>query len=457
LDFILSEVEGLRAKNMKNPVASLKKHIYYMNIKFVNHASYILSHENIHLITDPWIEGTAFNEGWNLIEPTKFRYSDFKNITHIWFSHEHPDHFSPSNLKSIPEEIRKTITILFQKTKDKKVINFCSQLGFKNCIELPQTWFELSSSFKILNIPHSDGDSWICMKAGEYTILNINDCVFENNNQILKIKNKINTPKIDILFTQFSYANWAGNKDDINTRQAFATKKLNEIKKQIFLLQPKYVIPFASYVWFCHFENFYMNDGINKIDAVYKYITETLFTKTVVLFPNEEWTLAEEHDSKLSIEKWMNSYNSNIKIENTVQPISINTYDLIKSGNEFIKNLKANNTRWMNLFLKPTHIFVEDHKTSYTLSLNGLNKTSIDIQNCDISLSSEAIKYCFKHPWGGATTRINGRYQVPTNGKFNNWKLYFQTSELNNHNEKFDLKFIITSIYRNLRRKFSTF
>jgi hypothetical protein len=55
--------------------------------------------------------------------------------------------------------------------------------------------------------------------------------------------------------------------------------------------------------------------------------------------------------------------------------------------------------------------------------------------------------------WGGATTRINGRYQVPKYGKFYNWKMYFQTSELNNHGEKFNFKFILTSLYRNIRRK----
>ena len=51
-------------------------------VKFVNHASYMLYHDNICLITDPWIEGAAFYEGWSLIEPTKLKYSGFNEITH---------------------------------------------------------------------------------------------------------------------------------------------------------------------------------------------------------------------------------------------------------------------------------------------------------------------------------------------------------------------------------------
>ena len=63
-------------------------------ITFVNHASVIFSHKNIRLMTDPWIFGNAFNNGWSLSSESKFTINDFQNITHIWFSHEHPDHFN---------------------------------------------------------------------------------------------------------------------------------------------------------------------------------------------------------------------------------------------------------------------------------------------------------------------------------------------------------------------------
>ena len=64
-----------------------------MTLNFVNHASLVFSHGDIRLITDPWISGEVFHNGWSLLSKTKFTFSDFKNITHIWFSHEHPDHF----------------------------------------------------------------------------------------------------------------------------------------------------------------------------------------------------------------------------------------------------------------------------------------------------------------------------------------------------------------------------
>ena len=73
-----------------------------MKLKFVNHSSFIIEHNGISLISDPWLEGIVFNNGWDLISKTKLSYNDFKDINYIWFSHEHPDHFFPPNLKLIP-------------------------------------------------------------------------------------------------------------------------------------------------------------------------------------------------------------------------------------------------------------------------------------------------------------------------------------------------------------------
>ena len=70
-----------------------------MKLKWINHASYLVSHNDVAIICDPWLSGDAFDHGWSLLSETKFQASDFAEVTHIWFSHEHPDHFSPPNLK----------------------------------------------------------------------------------------------------------------------------------------------------------------------------------------------------------------------------------------------------------------------------------------------------------------------------------------------------------------------
>ena len=89
-------------------------------ITFVNHASVIFSYKKIRLITDPWLFGSAFNNNWDLISKSKMQTDDFESITHIWFSHEHPDHFNPANIPLFG----KNKNFIFQKTKDKRVVNF---------------------------------------------------------------------------------------------------------------------------------------------------------------------------------------------------------------------------------------------------------------------------------------------------------------------------------------------
>ena len=119
-------------------------------ITFVNHASVIFSHKDIKLITDPWIFGSAFNNGWNLLSESKLKINDFENITHIWFSHEHPDHFSVSFYNEFRDQIiNKKIKIIFQKTADSRVVSFLKNKNF-DVIELDENEIlEINENFKI--------------------------------------------------------------------------------------------------------------------------------------------------------------------------------------------------------------------------------------------------------------------------------------------------------------------
>ena len=71
----------------------------------------------LRIVCDPWLTGLAFNQSWALLTETRFQPGDFEGVDYIWFSHEHPDHFSPPDLRSIPERIRSNITILFKKPR----------------------------------------------------------------------------------------------------------------------------------------------------------------------------------------------------------------------------------------------------------------------------------------------------------------------------------------------------
>ena len=108
-------------------------------IEFVNHASVIISGRNISILSDPWYNGDAFNKGWNLLTETNDDHVKvlLNKITHIWISHEHPDHFSILFFKKFSDLIiKRSIKILFQNTNDKRVVRFLRKEGIKY-IELP--------------------------------------------------------------------------------------------------------------------------------------------------------------------------------------------------------------------------------------------------------------------------------------------------------------------------------
>ena len=96
------------------------------NITFINHASVKISNNETAILTDPWYEGNAFNKGWLLLYENNDKeiIQTLSDIQYIWISHEHPDHFSILFFKKYLKLILDCqITVIFQNTKDKRVIS----------------------------------------------------------------------------------------------------------------------------------------------------------------------------------------------------------------------------------------------------------------------------------------------------------------------------------------------
>src|SRR5215467_2182764 len=259
-----------------------------MKVMWVNHASFTLQLGSCRLICDPWLEGTAFNNSWNLLSPTKFTYEDFRDITHIWFSHEHPDHFSPPNLRKIPPQYRQKITVLFHQTKDRRLINVCKSLGFLTQEMLPDQWMMVGDAVLLCG-RHDQLDSWLAVRQYGATLLNLNDCFFRSGSGLNQVVSHVRQP--DVLFTQFSYANWVANPDNVVGLRAGAQHKIDEITRQAQALHPKTIVPSASFVWFLHVENYFMNRDVNRINRIHDYCSKQLGIPTVVLYPGDEWTV----------------------------------------------------------------------------------------------------------------------------------------------------------------------
>ena len=411
-------------------------------ITFVNHASVIFSHKNIRLITDPWLFGSAFNNGWELLSQSKFEVNDFENITHIWFSHEHPDHFHSLVLNKIPENIRKKITILFQDTLDHRVAKKCEQLNFKQVIEMkPIDYISLNDEFKIKCVPNGTYDSWFYAKIADKKIFNINDCMVDSVLQAKIIKKIVG--EVDILLTQFGYASWVGNPEDVKLRKDASLEKLKRIQIQDKIFKPKFIIPFASFVRFSHKDNHYMNDQMNKIENVEKFINENTNSTPVVLYPGDTWSGKEKIDNSLAIKKYTNDLQKNLELSNDLQIVEFN--ELQRLASSYIDNIKKrNNWTFVSLlhkfnFFKTTNIFLEDLNMSVSFNLvDGLEKSKINKSDVDIITDSDSISFAFSWDFGVDTLFVNARFRT-SGGKIMNFFRLFLIGTLNNNGRTFPL------------------
>jgi UDP-MurNAc hydroxylase len=399
-------------------------------LHWVNHASFVFKYANIQLMTDPWLFGSAFHQGWDLLCPTKFTIEDFQTITHLWFSHEHPDHFSPPVLQQIPVESRRQITVLFQATKDQKVINYCRSLGFQ-IQELPHhAWQQLAPNVRIMcgKVPYFD--SWLLIETDHGKILNANDCVVDGEGIAREIAKQTGT--VDLLLTQFSYANWIGNPGDIEERRASAREKLRRVKVQIDTFQPKQTIPFASFVYFSHTENVYLNDAMNTVRDAVTYIADRTASTPIVLYPGESWEVGQPHDNDASLARYDHDYDLTGKPLHKAERVSLD--ELQRLGRQYIERMQEKNSalfiQLMMLpplrYFQPLMLYLTDLAQTVRFDFQqGLQPIDNPPHEAGVQLASESLAYIFKHDWGYDTLEVNGRFRATPRGHKTMVKTFF--------------------------------
>jgi hypothetical protein len=419
-----------------------------MLMTWVNHASFILQSAKVRLICDPWIEGRTFNDGWQLVSPSQFRYENFADITHIWFSHEHPDHFLPPNLKRIPESIRRNITVLFHETRDKRVIKVCQGLGFKTR-ELPNLRkIEIAEDFSVVCGLNDLIDSWIAIFADGKTILNLNDCVFPSKQELVGIR--LMTGEIDLLLSQFSYANWVGNPEDFESQKASAKEKRQQMAEQIEITRPRHFVPFASYIFFCHDENFFMNRHVNRVGDTYRFLATERGQDTVVLYPGDQWKVGTPHDSTKAIA----CYESDFAAALASVPVASKSSDLPTLSEMMSKLIakcvKNNNSLLLNA-IPSSVVRLSDLGIDVEISFRrGLRPVTGKLP--DIVTSSNNLFYCLTTDWGGDTLKINGRFSVLEGGLANRFFQIFRVPQYNSYGDSLNISFVAGRLMDRFRR-----
>lgn len=401
------------------------------------------------LLTDPWFEGNAFYNGWTLLDQpfanqTVIDYlSTSRKKCFIWYSHEHSDHFSTSFLKELKSNGTEC-TILFQKTLDGRVVNYVRKLGFNAISVKNGERFSIEKDFAISVWSHGMGDSYCLIEVEGTSILNLNDCVVDTEARVQTVKNNTSTKvkSIDILLTQFGYANWVGNETDVSLRATAARDKLREILLQFSELNPKVLIPFASYVYFSHSSNFYLNDEQNspenmrrseELSSVQDFIFFLSPWQRVKLVPTEDLATQLSELSKIAESYWterirtrkISTYFANEYSLEIIQDSFRKYQQKVKKGFLFLPKF----FEWSGR-IKPIIVDIEDLKIqvrlSYVAGLQIVNKSS---DSWDIRLTSDVLKFILDSDYGFNTTAINGRFRMKSLNLVEKIGLFFSPQE----------------------------
>lgn len=425
-----------------------------MQISFIGHSCFVLKHAGTGVLCDPWFSGRVFQEGWAQYSPVTASFDDLPAVNYLWISHEHPDHFHPPTLRSITPKRRSTMTALYQATTDKRVVEFLHDLGFGQVWELEPRWTALEPDLEILCVPHEEGNSWVAFRTKTETILNLNDCGLRTRNELARVNKAVGD--LDLLLTQFSYANWFGNPNQPELRRHDASEKLEMVALQCRTLRAKQVIPFASQMYFCHQENFYLNDSANLPADAVSFLSEHSKSEPVVLYNGDSFEPGGPHSTTSACERyerdWTRAINAGPIAE--IRTESVTMTRLEEETQAFLNRLEQDAPWYLRRMLGTARIFLWDHGHSVHLTLAGIARGDTREEQCDIALHSESLMLCLQRRYGLDTLGVSGRMHKPAGGSYRRYYRFFRPGMIVMRGTHVGMRYIMSSIINKAMAKF---
>ncbi|HUF34011.1 MAG TPA: MBL fold metallo-hydrolase [Acidimicrobiales bacterium] len=381
-----------------------------MEITLVGHASVLIEAGPVRLLSDPWYVGTAFNESWTLHPQPEVPDDLFDGVTHLWISHEHPDHLSIPTLRSIPAERRAEMTLLYQRHWSGTVFDWVSGLGFGRAVEMRHgDEHDLGGGVRARLFQVRHEDAALAVHHDGATVFNLNDGK-PSTATLRRLRQRIGP--IDVLLTQFSPAGWPGNPDDDDRLAATSAKALAQVVRQADVLGPSYVVPFASFVRFSHEESAFMNRVINRMDRVRDALGPE---RTAAMSSGERLRVGDTPaGSDAAVERYITAVDAIADLPLTShEPVPFD--DVVDAAQGHVENLRRDYHATLLRRLGPVTFDLTDLGRSLTLDIGAgaVAEGSPEQAPGRINTSSQAAWYTFAHRWGVPTLLISGRFRLP--------------------------------------------
>ncbi|WP_104730878.1 MBL fold metallo-hydrolase [Helicobacter felis] len=233
-----------KPSNLHNPFKPTTRGNF--SLRYHNHACVSLYGGGLHILTDPWLLGSAFLTGWWHAHPSSEQaLQALQEADLIYISHNHPDHLSPQTL----ELVSKDTLIICANFDSKSTQKGLQNLGFKNVIPLDfKQIYQVSESAQLALLKSGDfrDDSglYLCLEGHEI-ILSVdsnflNQYILPQNLSLLCSAFAGGASGFPLCFENYSHA----EQESILKRNLKGTFKGVEDLMQV--CRPKAYMPYAG-------------------------------------------------------------------------------------------------------------------------------------------------------------------------------------------------------------------
>ncbi len=380
-----------------------------MEIALISHASVVIRSHDAQVWCDPWLTGKVFNASWTLLVPPA--PVDLAGISHLWISHEHPDHFNIPTLRNLPAEFRQRVRVLFQANNSDKMFAALHRLGFPNTQALPHRQrVQISPGTAVYCYQVGQMDSCLAVLSQDTCILNINDA--EANHRDCSLM-RSDLGSVQVVLNQFSLAGYSGEADraklPVKARQVITNMLANHCD-----LSADTTIPIASFVYFSSVDNAYMNAFVNTPRTVADAFAAAGLGLTVV-GPGECYSHGQAWANEPRLRAYDELYASIPRLP--LDPVIPATRDdLATAAAALATRLQAGYPDWLlRRWLTPVTIAIIDLNETIVLDLARGQITTATTSSPDLSVYAQPLLFALQHPFGVQTLGVSARLVVHRN------------------------------------------
>jgi Beta-lactamase superfamily domain len=223
-----------------------------MKVTYVSHACLLIDTGRTLLATDPWFDGPAFCDQWNVF-PRPVHSAEAEDASVYLISHPHEDHLHEPTLRRLCARPKRVFYPFYWYPE---TIIWLRSLGLGEVIEARSgRSHSIDENSKVTFVGAPGQNSIIVVESGDEVLVNVNDALHSEPHWLVDVyvrQLKRRWPKIDVMFCGFGGASYYPNALHAPSKNDQAVARLRE---QLFIhnfcriaheLAPRVAIPFAA-------------------------------------------------------------------------------------------------------------------------------------------------------------------------------------------------------------------